>query len=108
MKYKPEPIIDKDIEDIGPKSPEEIYESTSKKDLKWDVEFEDGGFLFDKQEDAMIFCLLLEIRDLLEKVSKENEEEQLEKIPTVKSFKEIWDNEKDDEVWNRGVSKDDE
>lgn len=47
MKYKPKPV-----------------ETSS--EMNWDVQFEeDGGYIFENQDDAMIFCLLLEIRDLL-------------------------------------------
>lgn len=59
MKYKPEPVK----EEVKAKT------TTGKAiALKgWEVEFEkdSGGYIFDNQDDAMVFCLLLEIRDLL-------------------------------------------
>lgn len=50
MKYSPKPIT------------EPVH---GEKTTRWDVEFGDGGYIFDDQDQAMIFCLLLEIRDRL-------------------------------------------
>ena len=57
MKYKPEPIKKKAFD--KPRTVTGV--------IKWEVQFEEdgGGYIFDSQDDAMMFCLLLEIRDLL-------------------------------------------
>jgi hypothetical protein len=72
MKYKPEPVIEEEqIEEHEvylPGGNSYTVDEHTKEKTGWEVQFEEdgGGYIFGDQDDAMMFCLLLEIRDLLE------------------------------------------
>lgn len=93
MKYKPEPITEEEhipeheyLEDPTTGEMGIIEEQTKRIITGWKVDLEEdnGGYIFENQDEAMEFCLLLEIKDLLK--TKEIRDENWKDVPEMRTM----------------------